>query len=450
MNAKVAAVPLVSGNAAPVSRLARFQRVADARPRRPLKVGVLVDLAFRQDAGGHVKCWQRLAEAAVDFPERLDLTVHFSGREARDIPLSPSVRYALLPPLFSTARLIGSVPDHTDLAPWHPQLAKALARYDVIHTTDAYFCYARTALRVARRRGVPVVSSIHTNTPEYARITTAKLIERTFGRGFVGRIATDRLALPDWVGYLFERRLARYLGAVNAAIGGFTGPAGVCDWRGGGGVRLRRGLDDLLFSPERRDRTWFERRFALPAGALIAMYAGKLDAGKNVPLLAPVIRAARDAGAPLHLFCAGSGRERARLETALGPAVTCAGPLSQDELARAYASADLFLFPSEIDEFGNAALEALASGLPTLVARGSGFASQMADCSAVRVLPGEDPGPWAAAVVELAIAPLRRLALGKAARAYVETRVPSWGEVLEQDLLPIWLEAVASRKSIRR
>ena len=46
---------------------------------RPLKVGVLVDLALTADAGGHVKCWQRLAEAATGYGDRLDLTVHFNG-----------------------------------------------------------------------------------------------------------------------------------------------------------------------------------------------------------------------------------------------------------------------------------------------------------------------------------------------------------------------------------
>src|SRR5215472_15172363 len=87
-------------------------------PRRPLRVGVLVDLVLSPQAGGHVKCWQRFAEAAVDFPDRLDLTVHFNGPEQRRIELSPSVRYQLLPPVFSTARLIRQLPDHTDLAPW--------------------------------------------------------------------------------------------------------------------------------------------------------------------------------------------------------------------------------------------------------------------------------------------------------------------------------------------
>jgi glycosyltransferase involved in cell wall biosynthesis len=176
---------------------------------------------------------------------------------------------------------------------------------------------------------------------------------------------------------------------------------------------------------------------------LIVMYAGKLDAGKNVPLLVPVLRQLQQMGVAAHLFCAGAGSEQETLEAALGPAVTCPGPLAQDELARAYASADLFLFPSMIDESGNAAVEALASGLPALLAAGNGVASRMADCAGLRVLPGDRPEAWAAAIAELAAMPERRAAMRRAARLYVEARVPSWADVLIEDLLPIWQRAAA-------
>jgi glycosyltransferase involved in cell wall biosynthesis len=410
----------------------------------PLKVGVLVDLALTTEAGGHVKCWQRLAEAATGYGDRLDLTVHFNGPESRRIELSPSVRYVLLPPVFSTARLIRHVPDHTDLAPWHPRLAQLLAGYDVIHTTDAFFCYARTAARFARRRGVPMVSSIHTNTPEYARITTARLLENALGRGMAYRVANDRLALPGRVSSLLERRLIRHLESVTFAMGSYGGDPDTRYAARHSGVSLRRGLDRGLFSPARRDRAWFEARFGIPSDQLIVMYAGKLDAGKNVPLLVPILQQARQMRVAAHLFCAGAGSEREALEAALGPAVTCPGPLAQEELARAYASADIFLFPSMIDESGNAAVEALASGLPTLLAAGNGVASRMADCAGLRVLPGDRPEAWAAAIAELAAAPERRIAMGRAARLYVEACVPSWADVLVEDLMPVW-QRVAAR-----
>jgi glycosyltransferase involved in cell wall biosynthesis len=417
--------------------------------RRPLKVGVLVDLSLTAEAGGHVKCWQRIAEAAVDCGDRLDLTVHFNGQTQR-IELSPTVRYVLLPPVLSTARLVRDVPDHTDLPPWHPRLARALPDYDVIHTTDAFFCYARTATRFARRTGTPIVSSIHTNTPQYARITTNKLLQRTLGSGLAYRAANDVLAVPGWVSAVLERRLANHLARVTSAMGSY---GGVQDEQYRDrhrdrhcGVSLRRGLDRERFTPARRDRAWFEARFGLPAGHLIAMYAGKLNAGKNVPALAPIIERARRAGVAVHLFCAGAGPERAALEAALGPALTCCGALDQDNLARAYASADLFLFPSMIDESGNAAVEALASGLPALPAAGSGVATRMADCAGLRVLPGDRPEPWAAAIAELAVVPQRRGAMAADARAYVEARVPSWGDVLVEDLLPVW-QAAAQRRA---
>src|SRR5207248_6619994 len=218
--------------------------------------------------------------------------------------------------------------------------AQQLAGYDVIHTTDAFFCYARTAARFARRHGVPMVSSIPTNTPEYARITTARLLERALGRGIAYRIANDGLALPNVVSSLLERRLMRHLESVTFAMGSYAGTTDMHYAARHSGVALRRGLDRELFSPTRRDRAWFEARFGIPSDCLILIYAGKLNAGKNVPLLVPVVQQVLQQGVPAYLFCAGVGSERDALETALGPAVTCPGPVAQEELARAYASAD--------------------------------------------------------------------------------------------------------------
>jgi len=415
----------------------------------PLKVGVLVDLSFTPDAGGHVKFWERIAEAAVEFSDQLDLTVHFNGKSpgSRRIELSPSVRYVLMPPVFSTRRLVRQVPDHTDLGFWHPRLARVLPNDDVIHTTDAYFCYARTATRFARRSRVPVVSSIHTNTPEYARITFDHLLASMCGDGMAYRLLSERLALPNQVSRLLERRLYRHLDRVTMAMASYGGALDnkFGDWHCG--VSLRRGFDRALFDPGLRDRDWFETWFGVPAGHFVVMYAGKLNNGKNVPLLAPAIEMARQSGRPIHLFCAGKGDMRDALAARLGEHVTLPGVLSQQDLARAYASVDLFAFPSVIDEAGNAALEALASGVPALLAAGSGVATRMVDCPGVQVLPGDSPQVWAEAIAAFAAAPGRCRELGALARAYIEAEVPSWGQVVGEDLLPVWQEAAAARWS---
>jgi hypothetical protein len=139
---------------------------------RPLWVAALVDLERWPAAGGHVTCWERLAEAAARGTHAIDLTVHFQGDAERRETLSPTVRIETHRPVFSTRRLgfLGGIADHTDLAPHHPRLMRALADADVIHTTDAYFAYARTAMRVSRRRSIPLTTSIHTDTPSYVPI----------------------------------------------------------------------------------------------------------------------------------------------------------------------------------------------------------------------------------------------------------------------------------------
>jgi glycosyltransferase involved in cell wall biosynthesis len=408
---------------------------------RPIRVGVLVDLTLAPEAGGHVKCWERIAEAAVGHDDRLDLTVHFNGPTPGRIELSPSVRYILLPPVFSTARVVRKIPDHTDLAPWHPRLARALADYDVIHTTDGFFCYARTAARFARRRGVPVVSSIHTNTPEYARITTDHLLGRLFGRSFAYRLASEGLGVPYWVSGALQRRLGKHLRDVTVALRNYGDDAKVEPGEPVSSLSLRRGLDRSLFTPAKRERGWLEQRFGIAPGQIVVMYAGKLNQGKNVPLLGRIMSRLRASGLPLRLLCAGTGDHQAVLEAELGDAVTCCGPLAQSELARAYASADIFAFPSAIDEYANAAIEALASGLPVLLAKSSGIAARLFDCTAVTILPSDEAEPWAAVVAALAADPARRLRLGRAARSYAETRIPSWDQVLAEDLIPVWQAA---------
>src|SRR5690349_10767612 len=106
-----------------------------------LKVVVLVGLELRKDSGGHVKCWQRLAEAAMSLGGRLDLRVVFQGDRPDRMTLSDNVCYEICPPILGTRSLafIGSVPDHTDIAPLNPRILPALSQADVIHTTDAYF-----------------------------------------------------------------------------------------------------------------------------------------------------------------------------------------------------------------------------------------------------------------------------------------------------------------------
>ena len=121
---------------------------------------------------------------------------------------------------------------------------------------------------------------------------------------------------------------------------------------------MGRGIDTELFHPARRSRTDSD---------LVLAFVGRLMPEKNLRLLPQVAAALRYAGVERFRFqITGAGGERAWLERNL-PNAMFTGVLSGEALARAYADADIFLFPSRTDTFGNVVQEALASGVPAIV-----------------------------------------------------------------------------------
>jgi glycosyltransferase involved in cell wall biosynthesis len=420
-----------------------------APPSRPLRVAALVDLPRSPRAGGHVKYWERLAAAAAELAggaAPLDLTVYFSG-DAPDETLAPNVRLRHLSPVFSTARLkfLPYVPDHTDLAPWHPRLARELPRYDLIHATDGFFAFTRTAERVARARGIPLTTSLHTDTPAYARLFTRQTIEALCAR----RPWLRRILIEDWrvqerQGARMDRRLTRHLRQCAHAFVTRAEDQGLAQSvLDAARVSLMRvGVDKAMFGPRRRDLAGVRRDYAIPEDRVIALFVGRVDAGKNAPVLKEAAAQAIASGAPLHLVVAGLGPMSQDFAQVLGDRVSLPGFVRPDELARLYASVDFLALPSEVEIHSMAAVEAIASGCPAMVARAAGSASLFGATPAVLAVDGGAQN-WAAAMRDLAADPERREAMRRAALAYRDTRLASWGEALYEDFLPGWQAALS-------
>jgi glycosyltransferase involved in cell wall biosynthesis len=416
----------------------------EVRPR----VAALVDLPRTPQAGGHVKYWERIAQAAAeaaDFP--FDLTVYLSG-DAPEEALSPYVRHRHLKPIFSTARLkfLPYVPDHTDLAPYHPTLARALNDADLIHTTDGFFAFAKTAERVSRAKGKPLTTSFHTDTPNYARIFTRQTIETIFARWpAIGRALVETWRAPERQGAKMERRLEQHLHAVTRAFatretdrrlaGKVLGPERV--------GALRIGVDKALFDPRKRDVAALRRDYSIAGDRVVALFVGRVDVGKNVPILMEAAARAIAAGAPLHLIVAGVGPLRDILAERLAGHVGLPGFVPPAELARLYASVDVVVLPSEVEIGGMAPGEAMAAGSPLLVARGGGSADVYGETPAIQIVEsGVDA--WSAALAEITKDARRREAMRQAAVDYSAQRLASWSDVVREDLVPGWLAALAS------
>jgi glycosyltransferase involved in cell wall biosynthesis len=129
---------------------------------------------------------------------------------------------------------------------------------------------------------------------------------------------------------------------------------------------LPRGLDTTLFTPERRDPA-FWKRFGESNGALRLLYVGRISKEKDLDVLAQAYRQLRKEGLPIQLYLVGDGPYLQALNSSLLPDAVFTGYLRGKELATAYASADLFVFPSTTDTFGNVVIEAQASGVPVIV-----------------------------------------------------------------------------------
>jgi glycosyltransferase involved in cell wall biosynthesis len=128
---------------------------------------------------------------------------------------------------------------------------------------------------------------------------------------------------------------------------------------------LPRGLDTDLFNPARRDPSFWKDSGA--AGKLVRLlYVGRISREKDLDVLAAAYDKVRAAGQPVKLYLVGLGPYAEALAAALPDAVF-PGYLTGEPLAQAYASADIFVFPSTTDTFGNVILEAQASGLPVIV-----------------------------------------------------------------------------------
>jgi glycosyltransferase involved in cell wall biosynthesis len=285
-----------------------------------------------------------------------------------------------------------------------PATVEALAegRYDLVHICSPGPAGVAAAL-IARTMELPLVGSYHTELGVYAGL----------------RSGDERLrAGMDTALAALYGRCSIVLSPSESADDSLRA-LGIPDERVG---RWDRGVDVARFDPALRDP-------ALLPGELTVMYAGRLSKEKGAELLADAFLAARERDPRLHLVLAGGGPEQDALAERLGEHATFLGWLDGDDLARAYASADVFLFASSTDTFGQVVLEAQASGVPVVAVDRGGPATLIED-GRTGLLREPHADDLADAVCELAAAPMRRQRISAAALTAVRAR--TWERALDQ------------------
>jgi glycosyltransferase involved in cell wall biosynthesis len=262
------------------------------------------------------------------------------------------------------------------------------------------------AARAAKRAGLVTTSDFRTNFHQYSRyyrLGTLEPLIRNYLRRFHN--ATDLSFVPT-------TRARREL-----AEAGFE--------------RVRvvgRGVDLERFSPRHRSAA-LRRSWGIDDDAPVLLYVGRIAAEKKIELALQAFRSAQRLEPRARMIVVGSGPLRRALEPAY-PEARFIGMQTGDALAACYASADLFVFPSESETFGNVTLEALASGLPVVAFDSAAAGEHVVDRINGRIVP---PGKDAAFVVATCLmTSLHRelRAAGAAARRSVEGQ--GWDHVLHQ------------------
>lgn len=199
--------------------------------------------------------------------------------------------------------------------------------------------------------------------------------------------------------------------------------------------RWGRGVNKERFSPARRSAEWRARLLAgRDPDSLLCLYVGRLATEKRVDLL---LEAARTPGIALTII--GDGGLRDDLEAAFaGTGTHFTGYLFGDDLASAYASADVFLFTGIRETFGQVVQEALASGLPAVIVNQGGIVD-LVSAGVNGFLCPPDPAAFAAAAVTLRDQPALRAQMSVSARQTVEQN--SWTAIMAQ-LEQYYAEAV--------
>ena len=191
---------------------------------------------------------------------------------------------------------------------------------------------------------------------------------------------------------------------------------------------VARGVDTQLFNPVRRNEA-LRRAWAVARDQLVVLHVGRLAPEKNLETLAQAFNSLRRQRADAKLVLVGDGPAARTMQT-LCPDAVFAGMRSGEDLAAHYASADLFLFPSLTETFGNVAPEAMASGLPVVAFDYAAAAQLVVSGKSGLLASFGDSARFVALATELAGDAVRRSDMGRHARQAAEQL--TWDRILEQ------------------
>ena len=293
----------------------------------------------------------------------------------------------------------------------------ALRRPDLVHiATEGPLGWS--ALQAARKLKLPLSTDFHTNFHTYSR---------HYGVGWL------------------QKPIAAYLRKFHNAADCTLVPTESlkAELQALGFERLRvvgRGVDTQRFNPAQRNPELRAAWGAAPDDCVV-LFVSRLAPEKNLHLLLQAFAAMQQVQPRCKLVLVGDGPERAHLQAQCPQALVC-GMRTGSDLAQHYASADVFVFPSQSETYGNVVPEAMASGLAVLAYDCAAAAELIAHQTNGLLAPFGDSERFVEHAQQLAVQPETVQRLRAAARARAEAL--DWGQIAQQTEA-LWLELLRGR-----
>jgi glycosyltransferase involved in cell wall biosynthesis len=274
---------------------------------------------------------------------------------------------------------------------------------DLIHVVNP-FSLGYLGVRYAKRQGIPLVASYQTDLPGHANL---------WGLGFLSKPVEKYLL---WLHQQAQLNLAPSKATQKTLQN--SGYPNVKLWT--------RGIDGNRFNPNRYTHAMREYLSNGNTHAPLLLYVGRLSREKRVETLRPILESIPGA----NLAIVGDGPLRSELEARFaGTRTQFTGYLYDEDLAKAYASADIFVFPGANETFGNVVLEAMASGLPVVAPRAGGILDTVQDRETGFLFEPEDNAAMIYAIRRLVDSRYLSREMGRAARQRAITF--SWEKILD-------------------
>lgn len=251
-----------------------------------------------------------------------------------------------------------------------------------------------SAQEFARRRRIPCVATFHTHFAHYCRY---------YGVGFLEPACWQLIRF-----FHARRRCHRTFVACQSMVEALQAHRVDANYD-----ILPFGVDTNRFEPAKRSADWRTKHGFGPRDVVI-LFVGRLVWEKGLAIFADVVNRLKAKGLPVRGLVVGEGPAKDSLQARLPDAVYT-GRLQGDELPTAFASSDVFLFPSASETFGLVSLEALASGLPAIVADATGSRDIVTHESDGLICPPEQAEPFVAATERLVIDDSLRRAFSQSA-----------------------------------